>query len=90
MLAFGAMTAAGLVALLPWAMGQAGQSGAQAGGLQLESLLAGTMLGLTLGTIARYNWTDIPRRVVTWFLVRERHFFYWSLIAACAAVIFFY
>jgi hypothetical protein len=90
-LAVGAMTAAALVALLPSFAGHA-PAGLQAAadGLQLESLLAGMALGLTLGTIGRYNWADIPRRIVTWFLVRERQFFYYSLIAICAVVLFFY
>jgi hypothetical protein len=90
-LAIGAMTAAALVALLPSFSGHA-PAGLQAAanGLQLESLLVGMALGLTLGTLGHYNWADIPRRMVTWFLVRERQFFYYSLIAICAAVLFFY
>ena len=39
---------------------------------------------------SRYNWADIPRRVVTWFLVRERQFFYYALIAICAGVLLYY
>jgi hypothetical protein len=48
------------------------------------------VLGLTLGALGRCNWTDIPRRVVTWFLVREREFFYYTLIALCAGVLLYY
>ena len=90
-LAFGAMTAAALYALLPWASKYA-PSGVQtyADGLQFESLMLGLMMGLTLGVLGRLNWADIPRRMVTWFLVRERQFFYYSLIAICAAVLLLY
>jgi hypothetical protein len=85
------MTAAALIALLPTFSGHA-PAGLQAAadGLQFESLLIGMVLGLTLGTLGRYNWADVPRRIVTWFLVRERQFFYYSMIAICAAVLFFY
>ena len=90
-LAFGAMAAAALFALLPWASKYA-PSGVQAlaDGLQFESLMLGLFIGLTLGVLGRYNWADIPRRLVTWFLVRERQFFYYSLIAICAAVLLLY
>ena len=90
-LAIGAITAAAMMALLPSLSGRA-PAGllSAAGGLQLESLMLGLFLGLTLGTLGRYNWTDIPRRVVTWFLVRERQFFYYMLIAICAGVLLFY
>jgi hypothetical protein len=90
-LAFGAMTAAALVALLPWFSAHA-PAGLQAAvsGLQFESLLLGMALGLTLGALGRLNWADVPRRIVTWFLVRERQFFYYVLIAFCAGVLIFY
>jgi len=90
-LAFGAMTAAALVAMLPWASKYA-PSGVQAVAdrLQLESLMIGLFIGMTLGVLGRYNWADIPRRLVTWFLVRERQFFYYSLIVICAAVLLLY
>ena len=90
-LAFGTMTAAVIVALLPWFSGNA-PAGLQAAvsGLQLESLLLGLALGLSLGTLGRYNWSDIPRRVVTWFLVRERQFFYYTLIGICAVILLYY
>jgi hypothetical protein len=48
------------------------------------------VLGLVLGTMGRYNWGDIPRRTVTWFLIRERQFFYYTLIGTCVAVMLFY
>jgi len=85
------MTAAALVALLPWFSGQAPEELQSAvNGLQFNSLLLGLVLGLTLGTLGRLNWADVPRRVVTWFLVRERQFFYYSLIALCAGVLLYY
>jgi len=90
-LAFGAMTAAAIVALLPWFSGHAPE-GLQSAvdGLQFNSLLLGLVLGLSLGSLGRFNWADIPSRAVTWFLVRERQFFYYALIALCALVLLFY
>lgn len=90
-LALGAMTAAGLIALLPWLSGHA-PAGVKAvtNGLQFDSVMFGLVFGLMLGSLGRYNWADIPRRVVTWFLVRERQFFYYSLIAICAGVLLYY
>ena len=48
------------------------------------------VLGLFIGTLGRYNWGDVPRRMVTWVLIRERQFFYYTLIAGCVAVLLFY
>ena len=99
MLALGVMAAAGLAALIPWISGHAGtgasvNAGAGAAssghGLHFESLLLGLSLGLFLGVIGRYHWADIPRRIVTWFLIRERQFFYYTLVAGCIAVLVFY
>src|SRR5260221_13833097 len=90
-LAFGAMTAAAFFALMPWFSGHVPASvRSLTDGLQFDSLMIGLVLGLTLGAIGRYNWADIPRRIVTWFLVRERQFFSYALIAICGAGLFFY
>jgi hypothetical protein len=90
-LAFGAMSAAALIAVLPWLSGRAPAGlKAMTDGLQFNSVMFGIVFGLTLGSLGRYNWTDVPRRVVTWFLVRERHFFYYTLIAICAGVLLYY
>ena len=90
-LAFGAMTAAAFFALMPWFSGHVPASvRSVTDGLQFDSLMIGLALGLTLGAIGRFNWADIPRRIVTWFLVREQKFFYYSLIAVCAGVLLFY
>lgn len=90
-MAVGIFAAAGVVALLPWLSGRL-PTGTQIGldGLQFESLLLGLMSGLIVSHLVRYNWTDIPRRLVTWVLVRERMFFYYGLIAICVAVVLFY
>jgi hypothetical protein len=93
-LAFAVMTAAAIVAIAPWLSGKTsgavlGGQGGQ-GGLQFESLLLGVVLGLIVGTMGRYNWGDIPRRAVTWVLIRERQFFYYTLIGGCIAVLLFY
>jgi hypothetical protein len=50
-------------------------------------------LGFEIGStnaVARSEWSDIPRRIVTWFLIRERQFFYYALIGGCIAVLLFY
>lgn len=87
MLAFGAVSAAALVAFLPW---MAGKPASETDALHLNSLLLGLVMGLFLGTLTRYNWADVPRRVVTWFLVRERQLFYYALIIVCGALLLFY
>ena len=91
MLAFGVLTAAAIVAILPWLSGRT-PTGTVIGGtrLQFDSLLLGMVLGLILGTLGRYNWADIPRRMVTWLLIRERQFFYYLLIGGCIGVLVFY
>lgn len=90
-LAFGIMAAAAFFALTPWLSGHMPESvRSSADGLQFESVAFGLGLGLFLGAVGRCNWSDIPRRIVTWFLVREQKFFYYSLIAVCAGVLVFY
>ncbi len=90
-LAFGIMAAAALFALTPWLSGHVPESvRSYTDGLQFGSLTAGLVLGLVLGAIGRCEWSDIPRRIITWFLVREQQFFYYSLIAVCAGVLIFY
>lgn len=92
MLALGVMTAAAIAALIPWVSGRtpAAIQAGLGGGLHFESLLLGLTLGLGFGVLARYHWTDIPRRLITWFLIRERQFFYYTLIGGCVAVLLFY
>jgi uncharacterized membrane protein YbjE (DUF340 family) len=90
-LAFGVMAMAAFFALTPWLSGHVPDSvRALTEGLQFQSLAVGVGLGLTLGAVGRCNWSDIPRRIVTWFLVREQRFFYYGLIAVCAGVLVFY
>lgn len=90
MLALGVMTLSMLALTLPWFGGQGAQPTASSGPLHMESALLGLAVGLMLGILARYHWSDFPRRVVTWFLVRERQFFYYVLIAGCVGVLLFY
>jgi hypothetical protein len=91
LLALGVMTAALMLALLPWMTGRAGEAPLlRETGLHLESLLLGIVTGLLMAALSRYNWSDIPRRLVMWFLVRERQFFYYTLIGGCLAVLVFY
>lgn len=90
-LAVGAMFAAAIVALMPWLTGRLPAGTTIAGTvLNFDSLVLGMILGLTLGTLTRYNWAEIPRRIVTWFLIRQRHLFYYVVIACCIGVLVFY
>ena len=96
-LAFAVMTAAAIVAIGPWLSGHPSQSAlnGQGGisgpaGVHFESLILGVVIGLFVGTMGRYNWGDVPRRMVTWILIRERQFFYYALIAGCVGVLLFY
>jgi hypothetical protein len=90
-LAFGIVASAGVFALTPWLSGHVPDNvRALTGVLQFESVAVGLALGLMLGALGRCNWSDIPRRIVTWFLVREQRFFYYALIAVCAGVLVFY
>lgn len=63
---------------------------AQTPGFDFASVVAGVMLGLLIGTIARFEWSDIPRRVINWVLVRERQFYYGALLSAGLAIIILY
>lgn len=93
MLAIGVMALAIFATLLPWLQGRGGAAAGVAalpGGLHLESALFGLTIGLFLGEVARCHWADIPRRVVTWILIRERQFFYYALIGGCIGVLLFY
>lgn len=90
-LAFGVIAAASIMAITPWLSGRvSGSTLSGSGGLQFESLVLGLVLGLGLGSLARYHWADIPRHIVTWFLIRERQFFYYALIGGCIGVLLFY
>lgn len=91
MLAFGVLSLGLIATVLPW-LAQRGllAAGNPAPALQFESALAGLAVGLLIGVLARYHWADIPRKAVTWVLVRERQFFYYALIAGCIGVLFFY
>lgn len=91
MLAAGVMTLGLVAVLLPWTQGHTLPGGrAPIASLHLESAVFGLAVGLSFGVLARYHWADIPRRLVAWFLVRERQFFYYALIACCLAVLILY
>lgn len=91
MLAFGVLSLGLVATVLPWLANRSPWGGGTAFPvLHFESALAGLAVGLTIGVLARYHWADIPRRMVTWVLVRERQFFYYALIASCIGVLVFY
>lgn len=90
-LAIAVMSAAAIVAILPWLTGRtAGATLGAESGLHFESLILGVLLGISVGALARFEWGDIPRRMITWVLIRERQFFYYALIGGCLAVLLFY
>lgn len=90
-LAIAIMTAAAIAAIMPWLSGRTSSAvlGGE-GGLHFESLILGVILGILVGSLARFEWGDIPRRMITWLLIRERQFFYYALITGCLAVLLFY
>ncbi len=92
MLAFGVMTAGAIVVIGPWLSGRAPGSfvGPLAPTLHFESLLLGVVLGMTMAFVGRVDWAEVPRRLVLWVLVRERRFFYYTLITGAAVVLLFY
>ena len=91
MFAAGVLTLGLIAVLLPWVQGHAFPAAQGAGAtLHFDYAVLGLSLGLAFGILARDHWADIPRRMVTWVLVRERQFFYYALIAACLAVLVFY
>ena len=91
MFAAGVLTLALAAMVLPWVQGHAyGRAQIPPPALNMESAVLGLALGLSFGVLGRYHWADIPRRMVTWFLVRERQFFYYALIAGCIGVLIFY
>jgi hypothetical protein len=92
MLAFALISAAMLIAISPWLTGQARGEHLNLGPLtiHLESVILGVTFGLLLGLLGRLHWSEIPRTIVTWLLVRERQLFYWLILAVCVGVILFY
>lgn len=91
MFAAGVLTLGLIAVSLPWLQGHAVPTGAvPLPSMHFESAVLGLSLGLMYGILARYHWADIPRRMVSWVLVRERQFFYYTLIAGCLAVLVFY
>jgi hypothetical protein len=76
-------------ALLPFAtVGEGGK--AAIGDLQFASVVVGVALGLALGTMSRYPWADVPRRLVSWVLIRERQLFWAALLVAGLVILFLY
>lgn len=91
MLALGVMTLAVIALLFPVVQARVGaQTWMGGGALESRSAFLGLAVGLLLGFLNRYNWGDLPRRIVTWFLVRERQLFYYIVIAVCIGVLLFY
>lgn len=91
MFAAGVLTLGVLAVVLPWVLTASLVGGREpTHGLHLGSAILGLSLGLFFGVVARYHWADIPRKIVAWVLVRERQFFYYTLIAGCLLVLFFY
>jgi uncharacterized membrane protein YidH (DUF202 family) len=90
-LAFGVMASAAVFAVMPWVSGHVPESARSiTDKVQFESLALGIVMGVMLSAVARCNWADVPRQMITWFLVREQKFFYYVLIAICGAVIILY
>lgn len=91
MLSFGILGAAAIVALVPWLSGQSPEGvRAVAGSLHFESVLLGVVIGLGTAALARFNWADMPRRLINWVLIRERQIYGAIALAAGLAILFLY
>ena len=58
--------------------------------LDYRSLLAGTVLGVMLATVSRWQWSDLPRRTLTWLYANERRIIRCGYAAMFLAVLLFY
>ncbi len=58
--------------------------------LDYPSLLLGLALGLTIATLARVGWADLPKRVVNWFAENAFNFVWLALAVGCVAVLLLY
>ena len=58
--------------------------------LDYRSLLAGTVLGVMLSSVARLSWTDLPRRAITWLYANERKIIRCGYAVMFLAVLLFY
>lgn len=89
--AFGAVAASVLFVVLSSMAGDAGSATASLGGrFELPSVMLGIGIGLLLGLAMRLQWSDLPRRAITWVLIHERDFFNLALVAACVAILVLY
>lgn len=58
--------------------------------LDVGSLMLGLALGLTMATLARIRWTDVPRSMVSWFIVNERWLHRVAMALILVGVLVFY
>lgn len=58
--------------------------------LDYKSLLLGLGLGLTIATLARLDWSGMPRRLARWLVANERNFVRIGFAMAMIAVIVLY
>lgn len=58
--------------------------------LHVPSMLAGGALGLSLNTLRRVPWFELPRRMLRWLVLNERNIYRLGIAAACLGVLVFY
>lgn len=58
--------------------------------LHVPSMLAGVALGLSLNTLRRVPWFELPRRMLRWLELNERNIYRLGIAAACLGVLVFY
>lgn len=89
--AFGAVAASILFVVIGSVTATTGPVSASLGDrFELPSVMLGVGIGLLLGLAMRLQWSDLPRRLVTWVLIHERDFFNIALVAACIAILVLY
>jgi hypothetical protein len=58
--------------------------------LDVGSLMLGLALGLMMATLARIRWTDVPRSIISWFIVNERWLHRVAMAFILLGVLIFY
>ena len=89
-LAIIAAGALGVIGLGPLSERASEQASSGHFSLDYRSLLAGTVLGVLLSSVARLSWADLPRRAITWLYANERKIIRCGYAAMLLAVLLFY
>jgi hypothetical protein len=69
--------------------GNLGFGSRSAAGIDYTSFGVGLAVGLTLAEIARLSWSDLPRRIVAWFIANRHNAKYLAFACASLAVLIY-